>query len=258
MRIIAVNGEKGSGKTTFATQLEAEVKKLDKEIQVFQGHLKAPLEAMLRGMFANRVKPDLPYEQLKTIMLGGHTGRDWLIALGNMMHEFDVGSLSRIMYEKYDMTQDNLLIIDDIGRESEYAQMLHVPHGNICALVSMEKRGTRAYGHGQLFDGDNRVCLRGHARFIDPDPVVVARFVLGIPEVQPEIDSASKEPAPLPTDTHEDDSATAASEVKSVDIPLEFQQEHLHGLVDVALKHAADVPQGAGQGPTLKVTLPPA
>lgn len=182
MHIVLITGPKQSGKSTLRMQL---VKILGDQIgadAVSAQELKAPLIIMLNAI-VDGYYPEfkgLDYEQLKKTQLGGMTGRDMMIALGNALRERDPSNLPRMLLKRVSELpkQPRIVIIDDLGFEPEYQAFLHTPGTNQPTVVYMEKRGDRLYGHGQQFDGDSRVCLRGHAGWIDPDPEELARAIL--------------------------------------------------------------------------------
>lgn len=187
MRIIAINGPKESGKTTFALALEDELKKLDPAITVIQGHFKEPLITMLETMhkFAHPLDSNMTYSKLKDESIFGHTGREWQVAIAQGMKNLDPAILPKILFNSIDMTRDDVLIIDDLGTEREYQSLTFVPHASAVHIVYMETRGDRLYGHGHNF-GDNRISLRGYAGAIDPSPEDYARKYLGFPDLTDE------------------------------------------------------------------------
>jgi hypothetical protein len=180
MFLILLNGPKQSGKTTIAKQLGDE---LDKSFRgrVIMAHLKQPLELMLRSFVATYYPEfsNLSYEQLKKTNLGGMSGRDIMISLGDSLRSKDASFLPRVLLKEINDSGANkpIVIVDDLGFEGEYAAFLHTP-GATHISVYMEERGDRLYSHGQQFTNDNRQCLRGYADFIDPDVQTLASAVI--------------------------------------------------------------------------------
>lgn len=165
MHVILLTGPKQSGKSTFAKALAEQIP--DAVHEEFKKPLITMLYAMVGENFPEFV--NLPYETLKTTQLGGMTGREWMIQLGNAMREKDPWTLPRLVFKRIALLQKQprVVIVDDLGFEPEYSGALHVP-GSVLLVVYFESRGDRFYKHGEQFDGDSRICLRGHADFIDP------------------------------------------------------------------------------------------
>ncbi len=182
MHVVLISGPKQSGKSTLQVAVSEGLKEKYRS-RVLPAQLKSPLVIMLYAM-VTECFPDYAtydYERLKTTMLGGMTGREWMIELGNALRGRDPANLPRLLLARIEQTKINspIVVIDDLGFEPEFTAFQAIPNCKT-TCVYMEERGDRLYKHGEQFDGDSRVCLRGHADFIDPDPIDVVNHVIGI------------------------------------------------------------------------------
>lgn len=180
MLIVLINGPKQSGKSTLSQQVYGLLKPQLKA-RVTEQHLKEPIEAMLRSLALDAYPEHakLTYEDLKKAMFGATTGRQIMIAIGNSLRGLDSAWLPRVVLRKIMDTNvpTPVAIVDDCGFEDEW-QAFRALGGTELMTLYTEERAERLYAHGEQFENDNRFCLRGHADFIDPDPVVVAQAIM--------------------------------------------------------------------------------
>ena len=180
---ILLNGPAQSGKTTLALAIQSllETKYADR---VMRFELKAPLISALNGLVENHFPnyENHTYEELKKASFGQNiTGRDIMIEMGNTLRLRDPWFLPRILGENVEQADkaDPIVIVDDLGFEPEFQYFLHHPDSRHMVIYT-ESRHHRLYSHGQQFENDSRVCLRGHADFIDPEPDVVVESISAI------------------------------------------------------------------------------
>lgn len=175
---VQLNGPKGTGKTTFAKKLVTRLSELGYVTELFS--YKSPLRAMLFAFAEDfdgtrYVEPfaeidEAAYDMLKQRDFGGFTGRDLQIMWGTGMRSRQPDILCQIAAEKILSAAEcrdlGVAVIDDMGFENEY--YYGVTSFDNCIIYLDERDGVGMYSHGEKFNGDSRICLRGHADLINP------------------------------------------------------------------------------------------
>lgn len=183
--IVMINGEKQCGKSTFAEHL---ARMLDSEAQIVASvhSLVSPLRAALEALWSSTHggDPYVPdYEALKLETIGGATGRDWMIELGNAARRLGLNTLIRLFAESAIALPDvEVFIIENWGFPDElYNLGNYLPRsvlGDVETItVALTARATRTYASGEQFDDDNRFNLPHLAYYVNPRVNYLARAV---------------------------------------------------------------------------------
>lgn len=185
--IVMINGEKQCGKSTFAEHLAL---MLDREAQIVASihSLVSPLRTALEALWSSTHSDDplVPdYEALKLETIGGATGRDWMIELGNAARRLGLDTLIRLFAESAIALPDvEVFIIENWGFPDElYNLGNYLPCsvlGDVEIItVALTARATRTYASGERFDDDNRFNMPHLASYVNPRVNDLARAVTG-------------------------------------------------------------------------------
>jgi hypothetical protein len=184
-QIVLINGEKLVGKSTFANDLANALYESEIHARVYS--MVGPLEQMVRN-FLNA--PDVPYDELKKMVaIPGlpYDGRDLMILQGNAFRNLNPYTLNQIFLNQIkDNPEIEVWIIENWGFQSEY-EFFYEPGNTPSKMITihLDARATRQYDHLEQFDGDNRICLRAIADFVNPKVSDIADIIRGHAMVDP-------------------------------------------------------------------------
>lgn len=190
MIIVAANGQAGSGKS-FLMDATAEALKLGAGpshpagVRVARKSLKQPLRDALMNFIREYVNPrmgdsEADYAAAKNMDIGGITGRQFMIAMGNAMRGAAPAFLPNLLLSKlgdYVSSKPLIVLIDDLGFAPELERFKAEPGVRVITVYCesyavANSPGAMVYAHGEQYNGDSRMCLRGDADLLDP-PVAV-------------------------------------------------------------------------------------
>lgn len=178
MHFVLLNGPIGSGKTYFAKELKSALEATG--LKVLMRHFKTPIIEAVENIYEYNYgkKWEGSYEDLRAFKFhDGESGRDKMIQIGQDWNVNTPHLLSIELIETVNITEKYYVIVDDCGREQEYKNLSKtVPKTTLIYLENTHKgsdvRQTyRIYEHGQIFENDNRVCLKDYSIWT-PDPEV--------------------------------------------------------------------------------------
>lgn len=189
MIIVAVNGQAGSGKTYLLNVVEQALRSVKKDLQILRMGFKDPIRTALFAHVGQYIDASIPnndkgYAEAKELDVGGITGRMFMIAMGNALRETDAFFLPRLLLVRANnvkMQLPQVVLIDDLGFPPELQGLMGAPNVDLIPVYTEAhavENGGHVYAHGERFDSDSRICLRGDCAYIDPDPATLVEAIL--------------------------------------------------------------------------------
>ena len=176
MKTILITGPAQSGKSTLAKMIYTRLP--DHLVTTIRHHTAILYDwAYTYAHEIHSPAASMNREDFKRFLFpGGFTGRELLINVGEMARRLDRNFLSRTILDN--AGDADVLIVDDLGFESEYQFFSSHAETQNPLVIYMESRVPERYEHGEQFQNDSRYCLKGYARMIDPTPQEVVDWIL--------------------------------------------------------------------------------
>lgn len=189
--IVGFNGAPQSWKSTVCAQTMALLGPGINRHQIsFVNYWESALPELMRELnkVFNRNDDYLSYETAKQVSINGVTGRQFLIAgneamktlIPNLSAHYAGTSINNILARQHvEPKSPTVFFLENVGFPEEY-QILGLLGLPIIKVYLSDKRmpGRKAYGYGECFDGDSRVCLRTPDSLVDP----LANALVGVIE----------------------------------------------------------------------------
>ena len=192
MHVVLINGPAEAGKNTLAAQTRIELFKILNESNLKPKTLawrigveefKQPLIDMLYAFAESLSVIDLGatrsptlYEELKKEVMLGQTGRQWQITWADAMRAVKPDVFVEFLTRKIENMQLDVALVPDCGFPDELLGHKSVLLNTVVYLDGW-KDNKRIYSHGEQFENDIRICLRGDADIVNPHPHELAMYI---------------------------------------------------------------------------------